>query len=73
MLLCLIHAFVPCRTASLYATQLPRQDDVELVQMLLSPLDTRTHHERGETLLIDANGVLHEGEVNERHLENVVT
>lgn len=39
--------------------------------MLLGPFDAGTGHHGWETLLIDADGVLEEGEINEGDLEDV--
>lgn len=58
-------AFIPCSCSWLYAAQLPGQDGVEPVEMLLCPFDTSARHQGGETLLVDVDGVLEDGEINE--------
>lgn len=66
-----IHALIPHAGAALDAAKLARQDGIEAVEVLLGPLDAGGGHERGETLLVDGDGVFDDGEVDEGDLEDV--
>ncbi len=66
-----LHAFAPYSSFSLDTTQLPGQDGVEPVKMLLCPFDTGTCHGNWERLLVDAYCVLDDSEVHKRDLEDI--
>lgn len=71
MLIHNIHALLPYASSTLDAAQLADENGVESTQMFLGPLDAGTGHRGRETLLIDADGVLNESEVNKTDLKDV--
>lgn len=71
MLMHNLEAFLPDRGAALYAAQLSAEQTVETIQVMLGPANTGAGHHAGEALLIDANGVFNQGEIDKRDLENV--
>lgn len=71
MLLGPLHALVPSLCLALGAAELPRQDDIEGLDLLLGPLDAGAHHGRWEAALEAADRVLDDGEVDERQLPDV--
>jgi hypothetical protein len=66
------HAFVPQIATLVYTAQLPLQQGVKLVDVLLCPLDARGHELLGKALLEHVDGVFDDGEVNVGDLEDVV-
>jgi len=72
MVMRLLHTFLPKRAILIDATQLPRQDDVEIINMLFRPLHASRHKNLREALLVYVNGVFDDGEVDEGDLEDVV-
>ena len=71
MLIHNIHALLPYAGPTLDTAQLADENGVKSTQMVLGPLDACTCHRGRETLLIDANGVLNESEVNKTDLKDV--
>lgn len=71
MLMHNLEAFLPDRGAALYAAQLAAEQSVETIQVMLGPANTGAGHHAGKTLLIDADGVLDQGEIDKRDLKNV--
>ncbi len=66
-----LHTHLPSVAAFFYATQLPQEDCIKVIDMLLCPLDARGHHDGRETILEDDGSVFDDGEVDERNLVNV--
>lgn len=71
MLMHNFQTFLPDGSAALHTAKLPSQDGIESIQVELSPADTGTAHHTRETLLVDADGVFDETEVDEGDLEDV--
>lgn len=72
MLLREIQTLVPRGVVALHTTQLPLQDDVEVVNMFLGPLDTGRHQRVRKARLERGDGVLDDEEVDVGDLEDVV-
>jgi hypothetical protein len=66
-----VEALLPDRGAPLHAAELSAEQSVESVEVMLSPSDTRTAHDAGEALLVNANGILDKSEVDIGDLEDV--
>lgn len=66
-----IEAFLPDRGPALYAAQLAAEQSVEAVQVMLGPANAGAGHQAGEALLIDTDGVLNQGEIDEGDLEDI--
>lgn len=66
-----IHAQRPYLTLLLRAAELPRQDDVECLYLLLGPLDAGAHHWRREAALEAVYRVADDGKVDKRQLPDV--
>lgn len=66
-----IKTFVPDRSAPLHAAKLAAEQGIESVEVCLGPPDAGTGHHAGEALLVDADGVLDQGKVDEGDLEDV--
>lgn len=66
-----VETFLPDRSAPLYAAELAAEQIIKSVKVRLRPPDAGTGHHAGEALLVDADGVLDQGEVDERDLEDV--
>lgn len=60
----LFHALDPRLTPMLGAAELPRQDDIESLDLVLGPFDTGAHHRWREADLEAADRVLDDGEVH---------
>ena len=61
----LAHALSPGGAAVLRATQLPRQDGVERLHLLLGPLDASAHHGWRKAALEAADRVADDGKVDQ--------
>jgi hypothetical protein len=66
-----IKTLLPDRGAPLHAAELSAEQSVESVKMMLSPSDTGAAHHAREALLVNANGILDESEVDIGDLEDV--
>jgi hypothetical protein len=66
-----VKTFMPDRSAPLNTTKLTAEQGIEAVEVCLRPSDARTGHHAGEALLVDADGVFDQGEVDEGDLEDV--
>lgn len=66
-----VDAFLPHGCPPLHGAELPREERVEAVEVLLGPFDAGAGHHGGEALLVDADGVFDEGEIDVGDLENV--
>lgn len=71
MLMHNVQAFLPDGSAALHTAKLPSQHSIESIQVELGPADTGTAHHTREALLVDADGVFDETEVDEGDLEDV--
>lgn len=58
------HALVPRLTPMLGAAELPRQDDIKGLDLVLGPFDTGAHHWWREAALEAADRVLDYGEID---------
>lgn len=67
-----VDAFLPDRGPALHGAELSREKRVETVEVLLGPFDTGAGHYGGEALLVDADSVFDEGEVDVGDLEDVL-
>jgi hypothetical protein len=66
-----VKTFVPDRSASLNTAELAPEQGIESVEVCLRPPDAGTGHHAWEALLVDAYGVLDQGEIDEGDLEDV--
>ena len=66
-----VNAFLPDSCAALDAAELAREQGVKAVKVVFCPTDTGAGHDRRKTLLVDANGVLDQREVDVGDLKNV--
>lgn len=66
-----IHTQRPHFAVLISAAELASEDDIERLDLFLGPLDTRTHHHRGEAALEAADRVADDGEVDERQFPDV--
>lgn len=66
-----VDAFLPDGGTPLDAAELAGEKGVEAVQVELGPFDAGAGHDGWEALLVDADGVLDQGEVDEGYLEDV--
>ena len=66
-----IQALLPDCSTTLDTAELTTQQSIEPIQMMLCPPDAGTTHHAGEALLIDADRVLDEIEVDVRNLEDI--
>jgi hypothetical protein len=66
-----IDAFLPDSRAALDAAELAGEKGVKSVQVEFGPLDAGTGHNRREALLVDANCVFYQGEIDVGNLEYV--
>jgi hypothetical protein len=66
-----VKTFVPDRSAPLDAAELAAEQCIEAVEVCLRPSDAGTGHHAWEALLVDADGVFDQGEVDEGDLEDV--
>jgi hypothetical protein len=71
MLMRQIHALCPGLAPLLHTTELPLEEYVELINVLLRPLDAGGHELLREALLEHVDRVLDDGEVDEGDLEDV--
>jgi hypothetical protein len=69
---CPLHANHPSLTLLRHRAQLPLQQLIEVIDVLLGPFDTGTHHDHWETALVDQGGIFDEGEVDEGDLVDVM-
>ena len=67
-----VHAPRPSLAVLLLAAELPGEDGVEGVDLLLGPLDTRAHHGGREAGLEAADRVADDGEVDKRDFPDVL-
>jgi len=68
---CSFHALLPSLASLINTTQLPQQYCVEVIDVLLGPLDTSRHHDWRETGLEDESCILDYGKIDERYLIDV--
>ena len=66
-----VKTFLPDRCTALHAAELPIEQGIESVKMVLGPANAGTAHRTGETLLIYSNGVLDQSEIDVGDLEDV--
>lgn len=66
-----VKAFLPDSGPTLHAAELASQQAIEAIQVVLGPADTGAAHHARKALLVDADGVLDESEVDEGDLEDV--
>lgn len=66
-----VNAFLPDSGATLHTAELACEQRVKAVEMVRGPFDAGASHDRGEALLVDADGVLDKGEIDEGNLEDV--
>ena len=66
-----INTLLPHGCAPLDAAELAGEEFVEAIEVLFGPLDTGARHHGRETLLVNANGVLNETEIDEGDLKYV--
>lgn len=71
MLVRLIHAPLPHLAPRLRPAELPREYDVEGLDLRLGPPDARTHHDGWEARLEADDRVADDGEVDVRELPDV--
>jgi hypothetical protein len=71
MLMRQIHTLCPDLAILLYTTELPLEDYVELINVLLRPLDAGGHELLREALLEHVDRVLDDGKVDEGDLEDI--
>lgn len=71
MLPCPLHAFRPRLTPVFSAAELPRQDDIECLDLFLCPLDTGAHHGRREAALEAGDRILDDAKVDEGQLPDI--
>lgn len=67
-----VDAFLPHGCPALHGAELSGEERVEAVEVLFGPFDAGAGHYGGEALLVDADGMFDEGEVNVGDLENVL-
>ena len=72
VLLSALHALGPRGAVAVDGAELPRQDRVEVLDVVLGPLDARRHHRRREARLVRHDRVADDGEVYVGYLVDVV-
>lgn len=67
-----LHTLLPHGAFRVDGAELAREDGVEVLDVVLGPLDARRHHGRLEARLVREDGVADDGEVDEGDLEDVL-
>lgn len=66
-----VKTFVPDGSTPLHTAELAAEEGIESVEVRLCPSDAGTGHHAWEALLVDADRVFDQGEVDEGDLEDV--